>query len=198
MKNLKFIKLKLVLWVCFSLLMATQSSAQESSAEFNINAGTDVQLIEKYKKMIADRKADLMIIAETVGEIRNCHNQKLIYTSSGCANPVTPESDPSKALHASSATPIPTCPTGYGQTWNGSSWTCKEIRKTVNSGVPADTGTWQLINAESCWDHFMRKCTSGDDTCPTSGNPLGVACSPQPFCRYAENNANHFMEFMCK
>ncbi|MAI07864.1 MAG: hypothetical protein CMF61_02795 [Magnetococcales bacterium] len=188
--------------LCFVVILTTAMitvltvQAQERAVDFNTDSIDDATLA-KYKKIINDKKSDLVTIANTVGDIRDCHNQKLIYTSSGCVNPVTPESDPSRKAQAASSAPVSTCPTGYAHNWNGTSWTCKEIRKTVNSGVPSDTGTWQLVSGESCWDHFMRKCKSSDDTCPTPGNPLGVACSSQPFCRYAEEGANNFMEAVC-
>lgn len=189
------------LWgICICLMLALHVSvvhSQESSIEFNIDS-VDKASLNRYIKLIGQKKSELVTIANLVGDIRDCHDQKLIYTSSGCVNPVSPESDPAKKAQAVSSAPITTCPTGHAHNWNGTSWSCKDIRKTVNSGVPSDTGTWQLANGESCVDHFGRNCIASDDTCPTTGNPMGVSCTPQPVCRYAVAGARNFMEFRCK
>ena len=192
MNILKFIKL-----TALTILLTTANvQAQEKSVRFDTDQSGG-GAAEVYKQELQALKTRIANLANTIGEIKDCHSSRLIYTSSGCTNPVTPESDPSKAAHAAKAKPPTICPTGHAHQWNGTSWSCKEIRKTVNSGVVNDGKTWRVISGESCWDHFRRKCTSADDTCPGTSNPIGLSCTGG-YCSYAKDNANNFVEFMCQ
>jgi hypothetical protein len=191
--------------ICIMFLMGVSfvflshlAEGQERSIDFSANSINNASL-EQYEQKIQTLKNTLVTIANEVGEIKDCHSQRLIYTSGGCVNPITPESDPARAAQANVSTPLSVCPSGEAHQWNGTSWSCKEIRIEVNSGVPSDQGTWQMLGGESCWDHYIRACVSADDTCPTPGNPIATACVlGTPSCNYTTNGANSFIEYICR
>lgn len=185
------------LFVALSLVViAHVGHAQQRSIDFS-NDGINSESLDQYEQRIQTLKATLVTIANEVGDIKNCHDQRLIYNSGGCVNPVTPESDPTRASQANISTALTTCPVGEAHQWDGSSWSCKEIRNPVNSGVPTDLGTWQLTSGENCGDVFARPCVPSDDTCPTPGNPMGVSCTVgDGSCIYV-NNSRNFSLYMC-
>lgn len=187
-----------ILFVTFTASAVHSAKTQERSINFT-NSALNNSAIQAYEQQLQTLKTTLASIAIQIGEIKDCHSQRLIYTSTGCRNPLSPENDPSKASHADISKPLNTCPTGHAHVWNNVNWSCKELRRQVSSGVPADSGTWQVLNAESCSDLFGRRCRGSDDTCPTAGNPIAVACSlGSPNCRYTFENATSLIEFVCR
>lgn len=181
------------------ILTNTTALAQDRSIVDSRSGGSD-GVVSTYEAEIEALKARLTQAANKVGEIKDCHNQRMLYTTSGCVNPITPEQDPSKANHADISKPVQICPSGEVHQWNGTSWSCKEIRKTVNSGVGADKETWHTSGYESCADYFVRPCTNADATCPGTGNPVGDTCdsSVDNICRYVLPNKKQFMIGVCR
>ncbi len=185
-------------WSFFLIVCSLSASAMalDSSVSFE-NDDLDNSVIKKYEEKIADLKQKLKDSSNLVGKIKECHQNKLLYTSSGCASPFQPELDPNTQSQAIIANPISVCPAGQVHHWSGGSWSCKEVRKDVNSGVPPGTKKWKWTTTESCADTYIRKCNDSDDTCPGLTDPDGKTCTPQPACRFVMQNKKFFKIYSC-